>query len=168
MLGLRGRIALTAVAASAAALTAVVFLVGPGLRQRTLDHTREALLSEARLMGRLVEAPLARGAGPEELDALVDQAARDVRARVSIIAPDGRVLADSAASGPELARLENHAGRPEVRQALETGAGTSLRSSTTLHEQLLYAAQAALLCAQLCPRARDRGCPCMICTGRSM
>jgi two-component system phosphate regulon sensor histidine kinase PhoR len=142
MLGLRGRMALTAVAASAAALSVVVFLVGPGLRRGTIEHAREALFAEARLMGRVAQAPLAEGAAPERLDALVDEAAREVRARVTIIAPDGRVLADSAVSDPELSRLENHAERPEVRQALQAGAGSALRHSATVRDELLYAAVA--------------------------
>jgi two-component system phosphate regulon sensor histidine kinase PhoR len=142
MSGLRGRIAITAAAASAAALVAVLLLVGPGLRRQALDHTRDALLAEARLMAHIVEEPLARGAGPEELDPLVDSAARDVRSRVTIIAPDGRVLADTALSGPALLAVENHAGRPEVREAVANGVGTSVRHSATVKENLVYAAVA--------------------------
>jgi DNA-binding winged helix-turn-helix (wHTH) protein len=80
-------------------------------------HTRTTLLAEARLMARVVERPLAEATPPSEIDALVDSAAREVSARVTIIAPDGRVLADSSLSGPELAAVENHAGRPEVTAA---------------------------------------------------
>ena len=140
MLRLRGRIAATAVAASAAALLTVLVLVGPGLRRRALEHSRETLLAEARLMARVVALPLATGVGSETLDGLVDEAARDVRARVTILAPDGRVLADSALSGRELAAVENHAGRPEVQQALASGAGSSLRRSATVRDDLLYTA----------------------------
>jgi DNA-binding response OmpR family regulator len=112
--GLRERIAVGAVAASAAALVAVLLLVGPDLRRRTVANTRTTLLAEARLMARVVERPLAEGAPPAEIDALVDGTAREVSARVTIIAPDGRVLADSSLSGPDLAAVENHAARPEV------------------------------------------------------
>jgi two-component system phosphate regulon sensor histidine kinase PhoR len=142
MRGLRGRIAVTAVTASAAALLTVLLLVGPGLRRRALDHTRDALLAEARLMAHVVEEPLARGAGPDELDPLVDLAARDVRSRVTIVAPDGRVLADTALSGPALLAVENHAGRPEVAQAVASGVGSSVRRSATVNENLIYAAVA--------------------------
>ena len=72
-------------------------------------------------MARVVEEPLARARSPAELDRLVDDAARDRAGAVTIMAPDGRVLADSAASGAELAALENHAARPEVEQALAGG-----------------------------------------------
>jgi two-component system, OmpR family, phosphate regulon sensor histidine kinase PhoR len=138
--GLRERIAVGAVAASAAALLAVLLLVGPGLRERTVAHTRTTLLAEARLMARVVERPLAEGAPAAEIDALVDSAAREVSARVTIVAPDGRVLADSSLSGPELAAVENHAGRPEVADALRGETGTAVRHSATVDVDLLYAA----------------------------
>jgi two-component system, OmpR family, phosphate regulon sensor histidine kinase PhoR len=141
-LGLRGRMALVSLVATAAALLTVLLLVGPGLRARAEQRTRETLLAEARLMARVVEEPLARGAGVAELDPLVDEAAHEVAARVTIVAPDGRVLADSALSGPALLALENHASRPEVQLALRAEAGVSRRHSTTLDDDLLYAAVA--------------------------
>jgi two-component system phosphate regulon sensor histidine kinase PhoR len=91
-------------------------------------------------MARVVEDELAKGIGPEALDPVVDAAARDVEARVTVIARDGRVLADSAASGNELGRLENHASRPEVREALAGRFARSERRSTTVGAELLYAA----------------------------
>jgi two-component system phosphate regulon sensor histidine kinase PhoR len=141
-LGLRTRMALVSLTATAAALLTVLLLVGPDLRTGALDRTRETLLAEARLMARVVEEPLARGAGPAELDPLVDAAARDVQARVTIVAPDGRVVADSAASGPALLSLENHASRPEVQEALRSETGVSRRHSATVNDDLLYAAVA--------------------------
>ena len=48
-LGLRGRIAVTAMVASGAALLAVLLLVGPRLRENTLEHTRAELFANARL-----------------------------------------------------------------------------------------------------------------------
>jgi two-component system phosphate regulon sensor histidine kinase PhoR len=138
--GLRERIAVGAVAASAAALVAVLLLLGPDLRRRTVENTRSTLLAEAGLMARVVERPLAEGAPPGEIDALVDGAAREVSARVTIIAPDGRVLADSSLSGRDLAGVENHAGRPEVMSALRGDTATAVRRSATIAVDLLYAA----------------------------
>jgi two-component system, OmpR family, phosphate regulon sensor histidine kinase PhoR len=140
MLGLRERIGVTALAASVVALSTVMVAVAPGLRRRTLDHTRGTLLAEARLMARVVEPLLASGAAPAEIDALVDRTAREVSTRVTIVAPDGRVLADSALSGPELLALENHGERPEVVQARREGVGTAVRRSATVRTEMLYAA----------------------------
>ena len=68
MLGLRARIAVTAVAASAAALLLVLLVAGSTLRRRALEGQRDLLMAEARLMARVVEGPLAAGASPAELD----------------------------------------------------------------------------------------------------
>jgi two-component system phosphate regulon sensor histidine kinase PhoR len=137
---LRGRIVAAALLVSSAALLAVLLLAGPGLRQRALDQSRDSLLAEARLMARVAEEGLARNAPPEEMDPLVDEAAREVRARVTIVTLDGRVVGDSAVSGPELLALENHKNRPEIQAALASGWGLSLRHSATLDRDLLYAA----------------------------
>jgi two-component system phosphate regulon sensor histidine kinase PhoR len=129
-----------ALAAAAGALLVVLFVAGPGLRQRSLEAARATLFAEARLMARLVRPALAAGAPSDELDRLVDAAAGDVRARVTIIAPDGKVLADAELSGAALAAVENHANRPEIIEAREKGAGSSVRRSTTVNRDLLYGA----------------------------
>ncbi|PYU74613.1 MAG: hypothetical protein DMG49_04440 [Acidobacteria bacterium] len=55
--------------------------------------------------------------------------------RVTVIASDGQVLADSQ-SDPRT--MESHAGRPEIRDALRKGDGQSIRHSVTVHSNLLY------------------------------
>jgi len=140
MLSLRARMAAVALAASAASLLFLLFLVGPGLRREATSGVRDVLLAEARLMARVVAEPLRRGASPEELDPLVDAAARDLRARVTVVAPDGVVLADSSLSGAELMKVENHGTRPEIQEALATGSGSAVRRSATVNEELLYVA----------------------------
>ncbi len=57
--------------------------------------------------------------------------------RLTWIAADGTVLCDSQA---EQSGMENHADREEVRQALKTGHGESMRYSTTLMERQIYSA----------------------------
>jgi two-component system phosphate regulon sensor histidine kinase PhoR len=129
-----------ALAAEAGALLVVLFVAGPRLRSQALDTARTTLFAEARLMARLVRPALAAGVTPDELDRLVDAASGDVRARVTIIAPDGLVLADAELSGAALAAVENHADRPEILQARAEGLGSSLRRSTTVNRDLLYGA----------------------------
>jgi len=58
-------------------------------------------------------------------------------ARVTVVAADGRVVADSA-EDPQ--RMENHGGRPEIRDALATGEGRAVRFSRTVNRDLLYLA----------------------------
>ncbi len=55
--------------------------------------------------------------------------------RFTVIAEDGTVLYDTKA---DAASMENHADREEVRQALQSGRGSSARRSATLTEQTFY------------------------------
>lgn len=56
-------------------------------------------------------------------------------ARVTVITPQGMVLTDSQ-SDPST--MENHASRPEIRDALVKGEGQSTRHSVTINRDLLY------------------------------
>lgn len=58
--------------------------------------------------------------------------------RLTWIAADGTVLYDSDA---DLLQMENHAGREEILQALDTGSGFSTRFSATLAQKTIYQAQ---------------------------
>ena len=58
--------------------------------------------------------------------------------RITLIAPDGTVLADTSA---DTGNLENHADREEVQSALKDGSGKSTRYSDTLMQKTLYYAQ---------------------------
>jgi two-component system phosphate regulon sensor histidine kinase PhoR len=55
--------------------------------------------------------------------------------RVTVIASDGQVLADSQ-SDPST--MENHSGRPEIQDAFAKAQGQSIRHSATIHRDLLY------------------------------
>jgi two-component system phosphate regulon sensor histidine kinase PhoR len=131
---------MTAVVATAVVLGVLLLVAGPTLERRARDDAFASLTAEARLMARVVEDALAGGTPGGELDLLVDAAARDVDARVTIIATDGRVLADSSASGPALAEVENHGGRTEVVGALAGRVARAERVSATVGTRLLYAA----------------------------
>ena len=56
-------------------------------------------------------------------------------ARVTVVTAEGLVLADSQ-SEPQT--MENHAGRPEIMQAMAEGSGRSIRHSATINRDLLY------------------------------
>jgi two-component system, OmpR family, phosphate regulon sensor histidine kinase PhoR len=62
-------------------------------------------------------------------------AIEDKSTRVTVILPSGRVIGDSQ-EDPEA--MENHADRPEFRQALSAGSGMAVRYSRTLDRNLMY------------------------------
>lgn len=58
--------------------------------------------------------------------------------RITLIASDGSVLYDNRADAET---MENHAGRKEVADALQSGAGSAMRTSDTLTKRTLYYAR---------------------------
>lgn len=59
----------------------------------------------------------------------------DDKKRITLISPDGTVLADTKADAEA---LENHSDRKEFKEALKNGTGRSARYSDTLTEKTLY------------------------------
>jgi two-component system phosphate regulon sensor histidine kinase PhoR len=82
--------------------------------------------------------PLLAGERGPALERRVTRLGHLALARLTVVAPDGTVLADSQDS-PDA--LPNHSDYPEVQQALRTGHGQASRWSTTDRTSLLYAAR---------------------------
>ena len=99
------------------------------------DDVSRGLVSQARL----VSALLHNRAVPDP-DALADDLARTLGARVTFIAATGAVVGDSEVSGSMLATVENHASRPEVIAALAGDHGQAVRRSTTTGIETMYVA----------------------------
>jgi two-component system, OmpR family, phosphate regulon sensor histidine kinase PhoR len=128
-----------------AALVAVViglsgYLVEGGLEQREIAAREADLLHRAELIAIWLAEHPGESCAPADCQSRVARAAARASARVTWIAGDGRVLADSEIDLQGLAAMENHRERPEVLQALESGSGTHVRFSKTLSRDLLYAA----------------------------
>jgi two-component system, OmpR family, phosphate regulon sensor histidine kinase PhoR len=129
-----------------AAQLLVVLLLGAviyGYLSRTLEryHSSEVtqhLVHDAGL-ARLVAAREIRDMRADAPQVAVS-IGHELEARVTVIAANGEVVGDSELSAPELAKLDNHAGRPEVREALATGLGSSVRYSETLRTDMIYVA----------------------------
>jgi len=73
----------------------------------------------------------------QRLDSLTSVLSKHGNVRLTIIRRDGRVLSDSH---KDAAKMDNHADRPEVKQALQGKVGYSMRHSYTLNEELVYLA----------------------------
>jgi two-component system phosphate regulon sensor histidine kinase PhoR len=109
-----------------------------GLRERALDSIQTSLERQTRLVVQLVETTPFDEANSLALQAIADRSAASSGARVSFIAPAGRVLADSEVPGSGVAALSNHADRPEIIAAVARGVGISIRHSDTLKRKLFY------------------------------
>ena len=126
------KLGLTYPALLLAVLLAVDLYTARALRS---DYLR-AGFEQLDALGRVAQARPPELDDPGAFSSWVNTMARS-GARVTVIAADGRVLADSA-HDPET--MENHAGRPEIRQAFAEGKGRAVRHSATLGRDLVYLA----------------------------
>ncbi len=130
---------------SAGTIAAAIGLVVAGLlfagatARRTDAQIEQTLTAEARLAGELL-ARAAPASAVAELDAEADRIGELVGGRVTFIAADGVVVGDSSESLEGVARMENHASRPEVVEARQSGLGKGRRHSDTLNIDMLYVA----------------------------
>jgi two-component system phosphate regulon sensor histidine kinase PhoR len=123
-----------------------VSLIAAGLYlSRALERVAiEVLESRLTVAGRVLHDEAVAAAQPtasaQALQHFVERATRATGMRVSLVAPDGRVLADSERPGSAVATMDNHGDRPEIRAALEGRVGSSVRRSVTLDAPLIYVA----------------------------
>jgi two-component system phosphate regulon sensor histidine kinase PhoR len=106
------------------------------MRRFFREHTIENLQSRAILLeGRI--RPLLRPPDPERVDAVCKAAGAASGTRITVILPGGTVIGDSHA---DPAVMNNHARRPEIRDAFQDGVGSIGRRSATMGERLMYVA----------------------------
>jgi len=109
-------------------------------RARELAHIETWLGASARTVAELVRDVPFDANHASELSELARRAASAAGARVTLIAPDGLVVADSEVRPEELSSVANHAGRPEVEAALAGRLGSNTRRSETIGRPFLYLA----------------------------
>ncbi|GAA4649515.1 hypothetical protein GCM10023116_17890 [Kistimonas scapharcae] len=78
-------------------------------------------------------------------DELIDQIATTTGSRITLIDQNGAVLGDSTLAELDLLSVDNHAERPEVAAALETGIGRDERYSDSKNADMLYVAVKAYI-----------------------
>ena len=132
------KLAFTFLALLSGALLAVDFLAERALRASYENNAYHELQSLVRLI-RVHPLPITSlpVQTPDEISVLhgwVFNASKS-GARVTIIASDGRVLADSES---ETGTMENHGGRDEVQRAFQTGEGRAIRESVSVKRPLIY------------------------------
>jgi len=141
---IRWKIAVGILVAVACGLLIAGWMTLRSLEQRSLTQFGETLEARAKLVEYVVQS-LFHSSIPSVTPSRLQDIARDLgsrsSARVTLIASDGTVLADSAVRDVDLPALENHASRPEVTQAFATGQGQEVRPSQTTGERMMYHAR---------------------------
>lgn len=118
------------------AMTAVMIAASRIARSFHYDRTEQQLTSASHLVAeQLVAQPsLLDGSG---LDALCETLAGSSGYRITLVLADGVVAGDSE---KDPTTLDNHGDREEIRDAMKSGVGRSLRYSDTLKQEMMYVA----------------------------
>ncbi len=138
----RSRLYLSALFAAAI----LSLLGGPYLHRQLRDsyelRLRDELHQKAEMVRLYLLASPALVEHPAELDRQLDDLGVAGGARLTVVARDGSVLADTGVETSKLPTVESHERRPEIEEALRNGHGSELRYSTTVGAHLLYVAVA--------------------------
>jgi two-component system, OmpR family, phosphate regulon sensor histidine kinase PhoR len=117
-------------------LTAMAVYTSRTLRAASYERMVKSLRVEADIVEQLVSGRLA----PErsaELDALLKKLGRKIPTRITVVTPTGLPLGDSQ---KDPAKMDNHASRPEIKEALAGKIGIATRYSSTLDTNMTYVA----------------------------
>jgi two-component system phosphate regulon sensor histidine kinase PhoR len=127
------RLLLQSLAIVTVMVVSVVVIIDNQIHSSITDQATHDLAGEARLLA----GQWKTGVDP---DALANEAGIATGHRVTLIDPDGHVVGDSEFDGPALQGLANHADRPEVVAARQSGVGSVRRMSPSTGESQLYVA----------------------------
>jgi len=111
------------------------FLVGNTVEERMISQAKENLLSRIAILAGVIQ-----DTGIEGLITNVSRWSRDDGTRVTLVAMNGKVLFDNEA---DPGTMDNHAGRPEIREALLSGTGINTRYSRSIEADQIYVARLA-------------------------
>lgn len=111
------------------------------VRNLVMADADESLLTRARIVAETFR-PLLADPFPkrERIAREGDRLGKEIGARITVVLPDGAVVADSSVGAAGVPGMENHALHPEIRDALSGTTGVSHRRSISVREEQRYAA----------------------------
>lgn len=142
-LPIRWKIAFSTLVAITVGLLAAGWLALQSIERLELTRLEETLTSRTALAAVSLQPLIDTDSPPfsaPQLQSMVKTLSSHALARVTVIAPDGLVLADSDTANDAVTHLDNHRARPEVAQVLAGGRGTNIRLSATTGKRMFYLA----------------------------
>jgi len=139
-LSIRWKVTLATVLALLCGFVVAGLLAARSIEQQELAQSSHMLEVRTNLVAHDLLPFLATPAPTIQLQPLVRELGAKALTRITVVAADGTVLADSALSDRDLSTVDNHRTRPEIEQAIATGTGSDLRASQTTGERTLYRA----------------------------
>ena len=108
------------------------------LHDFSIEQTKTELLTRALLVKRQIH-PLFTSQSYGLLNEICRQINNETSTRITVMLASGKVVADSM---QDPAKMDNHAYRSEIIDALDGGTGSSIRHSQTVRKEMLYVAVA--------------------------
>lgn len=118
----------------------VAFFLDRTFEESALREITSSLTTQARLIERQIAAERLQDNDIRYLETFVRALSPTTKCRITLIAAQGKVLADSERSEEEVLRMENHLTRPEVKAAAAGASGADIHYSPTLKTEMLYVA----------------------------
>lgn len=125
----------------------VIAVVLPGiyfytaLKNEILAESREKALAQLEFLEWTIEKDHPFG-DHQEIDRWCTEMAERLGYRITVIEPDGKVIADSSIRFDEVRYMKNHSNRPEILETGQSGKpAVSMRYSDTIRRHLIYAAK---------------------------
>jgi two-component system phosphate regulon sensor histidine kinase PhoR len=113
-----------------------IFLTN-SVKDAQLDNLGKQLKNEALIVSEICLPYLSNISDIDSIDTMVKTLGQQIDERITIVDIDGTILGDS---DEDPSMMENHSTRPEIKEAIESGYGESIRYSTTLGEKMMYVA----------------------------
>ena len=132
-LGIRSKLFVVSVALVVSAVGAAAAILIPDLRGEIEARIESELFRHARASAAMIGDDV-------DLDRLADRVGAATDSRITVVDRAGVVRGDSELTREQLETVENHGSRPEIIAAFATGSGASRRYSSTIANEMVYAA----------------------------
>src|SRR5512140_3737844 len=111
------------------------------VRSLVMTDADESLLARAHIVSETFR-PLLADPSPnrERIAREGDRLGKEIEGRITVVLPDGTVVADSSVGSAGVPGMENHALHPEIHDALSGATGVAHRRSISIREEQRYAA----------------------------
>ena len=145
MRSVRSQLALTFVVVSVVVIAFLGILLSYEIERYYFDRVLAALHTETNVISALLQESASRLESREHLEKDLAVFASAAQMRITLIDSSGVVLYDSSVPDSLLHTLENHSERPEIMEARQRGTGANVRSSKSVHLDLVYVARGVAL-----------------------
>ena len=118
----------------------IALFLDKSLEENSLHNIQASLITQAKLIESQITPESLKKEDVNYLETLIKALSLKTKCRITVINIQGRVLADSEKPIDEIAQMENHLNRPEVKTALSGNIGSDTRYSPTFKIDILYIA----------------------------